>query len=372
MAWNNQSGGGPWGSGSGGGRGRTPPPDFEDLFRKGQDNLRRIIPNGNKPSRIIGLIVLVVVGLWLATGFYQVQEGQQGAVLRFGKWVKTTHAGINYHLPYPIETVMIQRVDQINVIDSGVSVKSSSAFNDEDSSNFMLTGDENIVSVNFTIQWYIKDIGQYLFRISEPDLTVKQAAESAVREIVSQTQLEYALTKGRGEIADKAQVLLQRMLDHYESGIQIVRVQLKSIDPPPQAIDAFRDVQRARADRESKINEANAYRNSVVPVAKGEASKIIQAAEAYRKAIVDEAIGRTARFLAVLEQYQLAPEVTRKRLFLETMQTILQGSHKVIIDGKSGQHGVLPYLPLKTLQPRGEVTGTASASAKETTPNEPK
>jgi membrane protease subunit HflK len=364
MAWNNQSGGGgPWGNGGSGGNGRGPtPPDFEDILRKGQDNIRRIMPGGKSPSRMLALAAIIIGVLWLSTGFYQVQEGQQGAVLRFGKWVKTTHAGINFHLPYPIETVIVQKVDQINVIDSGVSVKASNVINDEDSTNFMLTGDENIVSVNFTIQWYIKDIGQYLFKITEPELTVKQAAESAVREIVGQTHLEYALTKGRGEIADKAQQVLQHILDHYQSGIQVVRVQLKSIDPPQQVIDDFRDVQRARADYESKINEANAYRNSVVPAARGEAAKILQAAEGYRKAIVDEALGHTARFLAVLDKYHLAPEVTKKRLFLETMQAVLQNSNKVIIDGKTGQQGVLPYLPLPALKSANKPKESANDS----------
>lgn len=355
MTIHQQSGDGPWGKGSNGNN-RNSSPDLNQMFRRGQDNFRQMLPQGHQPVKIILGVMVIALLLWLSNGFYQIQEGQQGAVLRFGKWIKTTHAGINYHLPYPFESVIIKKVDEINVIDSGVSIKSNTVLNDEDSTNFMLTGDENIVSVNFTIQWFIKDIGQYLFKISEPDLTVKQSAESAVREIVGQAHLEYALTKGRGEIADKAQTLLQNMLDQYQCGIQVVRVQLKSIDPPQHVIDAFRDVQRARADRESKINEANAYRNSVVPAAKGEAVKIIQASEGYRKAVVDEAIGRSQRFIAVLDKYLMAPEITRKRLFLETMQVVMQGANKIILSQKANQQSVLPYLPLKALKSNNRTT----------------
>ena len=350
MVWNNQSGGGgPWGGGSNNSNNSRPPSDFDDILKKGQDNLRRMIPHGRKPVQVLTAALVFVVGLWLATGFYQVQEGEQGAVLQFGKWVKTTHAGINYHLPYPIETVIVQKVDEINVINSGMTLKSSNSLNDDDSGNFMLTGDENIVSVNFTVQWFIKDIGNYLFKISEPELTVKQAALSALREIVAQTPLEHALTKGRGEIADKAQVVLQYMLDHYQSGIQVVRIQLKSIDPPQAVIDAFRDVQRARADYERLINEATAYSNAEIPKAKGEASRETQSAEGYRRAVVDEAIGRTSRFLAILKEYTQAPQVTRQRLYLQTMQNVFKGTNKFVIQGQTAGQ-VLPHIPLTMLK----------------------
>ena len=364
MSWNDQNGG-PWGRGprgDGGNQGggpNKPGPDFEDFLKKGQDNIKRIFPggtggghSGGAGARTLGVIGVGIAGLWLASGVYQVQEGAQAAVLRFGEWVKTTHPGINYHLPYPIETVIIEKVEQLNRVDSGVQVKSELALKADNSANLMLTGDENIVSIEFTVHWFIKDLGAYLFRVDEPKSAVKDAAESAVREIVAQNPIAFALTKGRGDIADRAQTLLQKMLDSYHTGIQIQRIQLKSVDPPAQVIDAFRDVQRARADHESKINEAKAYSNSIVPVARGEASQIIQGAEAYKKAVHDKALGESSRFESILEKYKAAPDVTRKRLLIETMQSVMTGVNKVILDGKAaGAQNVLPYLPLPALKP---------------------
>lgn len=322
-------------------------PDLEDLLKKGQDNFKKMMPPTERPVRLFLSIAVAVVGVWMASGFYQIKEGQQGAVLRFGKWVKTTTPGINYHLPYPFEQVIVVNVDQLKQLGNEMPLRLDPV---ESPDNLMLTGDENIVSVNFTVQWYIKDVGKYLFRIRDPDTTVKQAAESAVREILAQVPIAFALTKGRGEISDRTRALLQHMLDQYEGGIQIHQIQLKSVDPPQQVVDSFRDVQRARADAESRINEAKAYYNSVVPVARGEAAKLLQAAEGYRQAIVDKAKGETARFLALLHIYKLAPEVTKKRLFLETMESILEEAPKVIIDNKGqSSAGVTPFLPLPQL-----------------------
>lgn len=364
MSWNDQNGG-PWGKPQGGGnrggnRGGGEPqgPDFEDFLKKGQDNLKRMFPGGGAPQGPRGTPRLFLFGLgaavalWLASGIYSVQEGQQAAVLRFGKWVATTHPGINYHLPYPVERVIVERVEELNRTDSGVQVKYDYALKANNSINLMLTGDENIVSIEFTVHWFIKDLGAYLFRIDDPKEAVKDAAESAVREIVAQNTFAFALTKGRGEITDKAQALLQKMLDNYHSGIQIQRIQLRSVDAPTQVIDAFRDVQRARADHESKINEAKAYSNGVIPVARGEAAQVIQGAEAYKKAVVDNALGESSRFLSVLAKYQQAPEITRKRLLIEATQTVMTGVNKVIVDGKTGgAQSVLPYLPLPSLKP---------------------
>lgn len=364
MSWNDQNGG-PWGKPQGGGnrggnRGGGGPqgPDFEDFLKKGQDNIRRIFPGGGGPrgpgntprTFLIGLGA--VFALWVGSGIYSVQEGQQAAVLRFGKWVGTTHPGINYHLPYPFERVIVERVEELNRTDSGAQVNYAYALKADNSINLMLTGDENIVSIEFTVHWFIKDLGAYLFRIDDPKEAVKDAAESAVREIVAQNAFAFVLTKGRGETTDKAQALLQKMLDNYHSGIQIQRIQLRSVDAPTQVIDAFRDVQRARADYESKINEAKAYSNSVIPVARGESSQLIQGAEAYKKAVVDNATGESSRFLSVLEKYQQAPEITRKRLLIEATQTVMTGVNKLIVDGKTGgAQNVLPYLPLPSLKP---------------------
>lgn len=338
---------GPWGRGPKKGSPHSGGPDLEDLLKKGQENFKRMMPGDKKPGRLLGAVALGILGLWLASGFYQVKEGEKGAVLRFGKWVKTTTPGINFRLPYPFEKVEVVKVEQINRLDSGMTLR-----NGENGDNLMLTGDENIVSVNFTIHWFITDISKYLFKILDPDITVKQAAESAIREVVSQIPLAFTLTKGRGEISDKTRALLQQMLDQYQAGIQIQQVQLKSADPPSQVVDAFRDVQRARADAESKINESKSYYNSVVPVARGEAAKILRGSEGYMEAIVDQAKGETARFLSILKIYKEAPEVTKKRMYFETMQTILSSAPKIVMDGKAqSSQGVMPFLPLPSLIP---------------------
>lgn len=360
MAWNDQ-GGGPWGQrpqNSGGGGGHKSP-DLEDILKKSQDNIRRLFPGGGKGGgssknggRTGFFAILAFVGvLWMASGFYIVDEGSQGAVLRFGKWVKTTDPGIQYHLPSPIEKVIVTRVAEIRSVDSGVAVKTSVALKADNSDSLMLTGDENIVSVQFTVHWFIKDLPRYLFKVDNPSEAVRLAAESAVREIVAQTPIAEVLTSARGKIADDAQRLLQKMLDDYQSGIEIQRIQLKRSDPPAQVIEAFRDVQRARADRESKINEGKAYNNSIVPKARGEAARLLQGATAYKKAVVDKATGEAARFKSVYSEYRRAPGVTGKRMKIDTMEQVLKGAQKVFIDGKN--QGVLPYLPLSALQSKG-------------------
>lgn len=330
---------GPWGKKTSSGASNQKP-DIETILKKGQEHFKKIMPRDPKSSRTLFGAGFILVALWLMSGFYQVKEGQQGAVLRFGQWVKTTEPGINFRLPYPFEQVEIVNVSQINRLDSGMSYKTGG-----DNDNLMLTGDENIVSLNFTVHWCIKNIHHYLFKILDPDGTVKQAAESAVREVLAQIPIVFALTNGRGDITNRTKVLLQQMLDQYEAGIEIRHFQLKSVDPPAQVVDSFRDVQRARADAESRINEAKAYYNSVVPVARGEAAKISQAAEGYRQAVVDKAKGETARFLSILKIYKMAPEVTRKRLYLDTMESILEKAPKVILDSQSAK-GVTPFLPL--------------------------
>lgn len=362
MSWNDQ-GGGPWGQRPGkGGGGPQTSPDLEEILKKGQDNIRRIFPGnsngkgggkGGQGGFSFWAILGVIAALWLASGFYIVEEGSQGAVLRFGKWVKTTDPGIHYRLPAPIESVIVTRVAEIRSVESGVAVRAAVALKADNSDSLMLTGDENIVSVQFTVHWFIKNLPDFLFKVDNPGEAVRLAAESAVREIVAQTPIAEVLTSARGKIADEAQKLLQKMLDEYQAGIQIQRIQLKRSDPPSQVIDAFRDVQRARADRESKINEGKAYSNSIVPKARGEAARLLQNAEAYRKAVVDKATGEASRFRSIYAEYRLAPLVTRKRMRIETMEQVLQGAQKVLIGVRSDKgQGVLPYLPLSALKPK--------------------
>lgn len=346
MPWDNKNSGGPWGN-RGGGGGKQPP-NLDDLMKLfNGDRFKKF----GKDGKFFGLLALLLVAMfWLSTGVYKVQEGELGTEILFGRFSGTTPAGLHFWWPSPFGDVIVIKVSQINRVDSGVKVKSGVALSGEDAESLMLTGDENIVSVNFTVLWSIKKVEDYLFNDPDPNKTVKFAAESAVREIVGRTPIVYALTKGRGEIADDAQKLLQQMVDDYRIGIQIQEVRLQKVDPPVQVIDAFRDVQRARADRESSINEARAYSNTIVPEARGTATQTTQRAEAYKQAVVAAAQGEADRFTSIYQQYQLAPEVTRKRMYIDSMKKILKDANKIIVDGKT--QGILPYLPLDSLKPR--------------------
>src|SRR5271165_5847783 len=379
MFWKSQ-GGGPWGSGprgggpwggnrgSGGGpgpRGRGPqPPDFEDLLRRSQDRFRRVLPGGFGTGTGIAVVVIAVLVIWLASGFYRVLPDEVGVVLRFGAYDRTTQPGLNYHLPSPIETVLTPSVTRVNRTEigyrSGETETGQAGVRQEPEEALMLTGDENIVDINFTVFWVINDAKAYLFNIRDPELTVKSAAESAMREVVGETPIAQALAEGRGKIETDTQSLLQGILNTYSAGIELTQLQLLRVDPPAPVIDAFRDVQRALADRERLRNEAESYRNDIIPRARGDAVRIKQEAEAYRQEITARAQGDADRFLSVYNAFKLAQDVTQQRLYLETMEEILKNSNKVIIDKSAqGANGVLPYLPLPAL---GAGHGTAGAS----------
>jgi membrane protease subunit HflK len=353
-------GGGPWGrggGGGGGGGGGPRPPDLEDIIRKGQDRLRRLMPIGGGRGLIV--IGLVLFALWMFSGFYRVQPDQQGVVVRFGQWDRTTQPGLNWHIPYPIETVIRPSVERINSIDVGfraVGQATRSGVRDVEEESLMLTGDQNIIDIDFTVQWKISDAGRYLFNIRDPEATVKIAAESAMREIIGRTDLQPALTEGRGEVEAQSKTLLQEILTEYQAGIEITELKLQDVQPPPPVIDAFNDVQRALQDRDRLRNEADAYRNDILPRARGEAQRVIQEAEAYKERLVNEADGEAQRFVSVYEAYRQNPEVARRRMYLETMQGVLSASDKVILDNSIG--GALPYLPLNELRGRtGSSTG---------------
>jgi modulator of FtsH protease HflK len=363
MPWSNQ-GGGPWGSGGGKGpwgSGPQPsgptPPDLEEFLRRSQDKLRTVLPGGNLGGKGIALIVLAAVAIWGVSGFFRVDPDEVGVVLRFGKFVREVQPGLNYHLPYPIESVLTPKALQIRKIDVGMRVvedlRRGSTIRDVPEESLMLTGDENIVDVDFSVFWRIKPngVGEYLFNIQQPEGTVKAVAESAMREVVGRSNIQPILTGARQNIETAVQDLMQKVLDEYGAGVQVTQVQLQKVDPPSQVIDAFRDVQAARADLERAQNEAQTYANRVVPEARGRAAQITQAPEAYREQTVAEAKGQTSRFLQVYEEYKKAPEVTRQRMYLETMERLFGGTDKIIIDsGVSG--GVVPYLPLDQLTRR--------------------
>jgi len=372
MFWQSQ-GGGPWGSGPwGGNRGRGPssrgpqPPDFEELLRRSQDRFRRVLPGGFGTGTGIAVIAIAILVIWLASGFYRVLPDEVGVVLRFGAYNRTTQPGLNYHLPSPIEKALTPSVTRVNRTEIGYRSGETAtgrgvATRQVPEEALMLTGDENIVDVDFTVFWVIKDAYAYLFDIRDPDATVKSAAESAMREVIGETPIAQALSEGRGRIETDTQHLLQGILDAYKSGVEVTQLQLLRVDPPAPVIDAFRDVQRALADRERLRNEAEAYRNDIIPKARGAAVAVKQEAEAYRQEIIARAQGDADRFVAVYRAFKAAQDVTLQRLYLETMEEILKNSNKVIIDKSAeGGTGVLPYLPLPAL---GGASGPASTPA---------
>ena len=368
MPWSNQGGGGgPWGSGPKGPWGSGPqssgptPPDLEALLRRGQDRLRNVLPGGNLGGKGFALIGLAALAIWGFSGFYRVDPDELGVVLRFGKYTRDARPGLNYHLPYPIESVLTPKVTRVNRIDVGMRVvedtRRGTSMRDVPEESLMLTGDENIVDVDFSVFWVIKPTGaaDYLFNIQNPEGTVKAVAESAMREVVGRSNIQPILTGARQNIETAVQELMQRTLDEYGAGIQVSQVQMQKVDPPNQVIDSFRDVQAARADLERAQNEAQTYANRVIPEARGRVAQVTQASEAYREQTVAEARGQTARFVSVLEEYQKAPDVTRQRMYLETMERLFSGTDKIIIDSgiNGGSSGVVPYLPLDEMR-RGQ------------------
>ena len=376
MPWSNQSGGGggwkgggnggPWGprpGGQGGGQ-----PDLEEILRRSQDRLRQAMPGGRMGGPLAVLIAIVVAGVIGFLGFtVRVNTDEVGIVLRFGEYVRQLPPGLHFRLPYPIEEVELPKFTRFNRIEVGMRGSSdrgvTSSVRDVPEESLMLTGDENIVDIDFVLIWKIDDAPDYLFNIQNPEGTVKDVAESAMREIVGQSDIEPILTAARAETEANVQTLIQRILDGYGAGIRIIQVQLQKVDPPAQVIDAFRDVQAARADQERLRNEAQTYANRVVPEARGESERILQAAQGYRDRVIAEAKGEADRFENVLEEYQKAPDVTRQRIYIETMQDVMSNTDKIIIDEKSG--GVVPYLPLSELQRRTPAPPAPSTSTQD-------
>jgi membrane protease subunit HflK len=361
MPWNNQSGGGGgWKGGGGGPWGQTPrngsgstPPNLEDLLRKGQDRLRSVLPGGGRrmnPLVLTGILAVVAALIIYNFFTFRVQPDEVGIVLRFGAFNRQVVSGINWRLPYPIETVYTPQVTTRNRINIGQAGEDSSGGGrDVPEESLMLTGDENIVDIDFSVLWDINNAADYLFNMEDPRGTVKVVAESAMREVVGRSNIQPLLTQARQITETDVQDLLQKTLDDYGAGIRITQVQLLKVDPPNEVIDAFRDVQAARADQERLQNEAQTYSNRVIPEAKGQASQITEAANAYRDRLIAEAKGQADRFTKVYESYKTAPEVTRRRIYIETMEQVLGGMDKVIIDNKGATNGVVPYLPLDSL-----------------------
>lgn len=331
------------------------PPDHNESFgalaRTITGKFERFINIAGLRGKGLFLFLSLCLFAWIVGGTYKVQPDEQGVVLRFGKRVDTTEAGLHYHLPYPIETVLLPKVTKINQLQLGhgapVASTDNSANNTASRDKQMLTGDENIVEADCAVFWRIKDAGQFLFSVDNPEFAIKIAAESALREVIGRTPIQAALSDKRQQIAEETKALLQHLLDQEQAGVLITQIQLQRVDPPAAVIDAFNDVQRARADQERARNEAESYANDIIPRARGEASHISQEAEAYKTQAVNLAEGEAKSFLAVYQSYAQAKDVTSWRMYMESADEVLKKATKVIIDtsGK-GMSGVVPYMPL--------------------------
>jgi modulator of FtsH protease HflK len=364
-------GGGPWGGGPGGGRpggpfggrpgGPGPLPDLDQLIARLQAYIRSFLGGGGSGGRFtsgrgLAFIAVAVIALWFASGVYRVQPDELGVVLRFGAYHARTVPGLNWHWPWPIEHVETPAVTRINRIEIGYR---SAGGNRIETGNpgtrnvleesLMLTGDENIIDIDFAVFWKINDPVAYLFNTRNPPLIVKAVAESVMREVIGRTPIQPALTELRAQIETDVLRQTQQILDIYKSGVEVTQTQLQKVDPPAEVVESFVDVQRANTDAERLRNEAEAYHNDIVPRARGDAARIVAEAQGARQASIAQATGQTQRFLSVLAAYQTAREVTLQRMYLETMQDILTHSPSLVVDDKL--KGLVPFLPLNLPNP---------------------
>ncbi len=366
MAWNEPGGGGksPWGN-----RGDSSgPPDLDEIVRKLQQRLGSLFGGGRSGgggartgrsgrSFSYGLLLLVIIVLWGLSGIYVVDQAERGIVLRFGKYVATTMPGPHWHIPYPIEQVRRVNVARIRTVQFGSrggGLGSRKAL--------MLTKDENIVDVELEVQYRVKNARAYLFNVRNPDTVLLQVAESALREVVGKSTMDFVITTGRARVVAQTEVLTQGILDHYGVGLEVTSVNMPYAQPPEQVKSAFDDAIKAREDEQRYKNEAEAYANGIIPVARGGAARLMQAAQGYKASVVAQADGRTSRFLQVLTEYRKAPAVTRERMYLDTMQSVLGNSTKIMLDVKGG-HNVF-YLPLgRSSGSQGADDSAAAAAA---------
>ncbi|NIX76458.1 FtsH protease activity modulator HflK [Microvirga terricola] len=381
MPWSNQSGGGgPWGQRGGSGGGKSPwgsgpqgngtPPDLEDILRRGQDRLKDFIPGGSMGGKGFAILILGVIAVWLLTGFYTVRPNEVGINMIFGKYTHTSGEGLRYNLPYPIGRVLKPNVTEQQRIEIGYRSVGSTQGRSRDmlEESLMLTGDENIVDIDFDVVWQVNAARaqDFVFKLQNPQGTVKSVAESAMREVVGRRNIQAILTTEQASVSQEVRQIMQQTLDAYEAGVLVNVVQLQAVQPPSEVRQAFFDVNAAQQDAVRVQNEAETFASRVVPEARGDAARTVQQAEAYREQSVADATGQAARFKSVYEEYRKAPAVSRERIFLETMERVLGGVDKVIIDQK-GQ-GVVPFLPLNEMQrrqqsqPQGGAAGQQGAT----------
>ncbi|HEX5362912.1 MAG TPA: FtsH protease activity modulator HflK [Gallionella sp.] len=354
-----------WGNkNSGGGNGG--PPDLEELLRKLNEKVaalmggkKRDSSGGSAPSQgfggSIGLILIIVALVWVGSGFYIVNEGQRGVVLRFGKFVEATQPGPRWHLPFPVEAVEVVNLSQVRTVEVGYRENVKNKMLKE---SLMLTDDENIVDIQFAVQYFLKDPSDYLFNNRMPDENVRQAAETAIREVVGKSKMDFVLYEGREQVAAGATKLMQEILDRYKSGIVISKLTMQNAQPPEQVQAAFDDAVKAGQDRERQKNEGQAYANDVIPRASGAAARLLQEAEGYKQSVIANAEGDASRFKQILVEYEKAPGVTRERMFLDMQQQVLTSVSKVLVDQKNGSS--LLYLPLDKLIESTKAAGDAT------------
>ncbi len=379
MSWNDNQGGGkknPWGRGAnnngggpqgpwGGGAGQ-PPPDIDEMLRRAQDQFRHMMPGGFKGGRIVLLALMAVAALWFASGIYIVVPGEQAVEQRFGAWSETkVDEGLGYHLPWPIETVTKVNVSEVRRMEIGFSqaLRGGTEKRDIPEESLMLTSDANIVDLDLVVLWNIESAEDFLFEIQDQENTIKKVAESAIREVVGQTRMFPIITQDRSSVADRARAIMTENLDDYGSGVNITRVLIQEAEVHPDVQDAFQDVQSARQDAIDVQNRAQAYREDILPKARGEAIRMLQQADAYKQSVIARANGDADRFNSVYQAYLTGEDVTRKRIYLETMEEVLQNAQKIILDEQGGS-GVVPYLPLNELRPAagGQTRGNATAN----------
>ena len=384
MAWNDPQ----WGNQNRGGK--DGPPDLDELWRRLNQRLNGLFGGKNRPSGDsgggggrgfqpgfnipggFGLLAVLAVVIWAASGFYIVDAGQRGVVLRFGKYSETTMPGPRWHLPTPLESVEVVNIEQVRTVEVGYRHNVRSKVINE---SLMLTDDENIIDLQFSVQYTLKDPEDYLFMNRSPDDAVMGAAETAIRQIVGKSKMNFVLYEGRAEVADRATKLMQEILDRYKTGINISKVNMQNAQPPEQVQAAFDDAVKAGQDLERLKNEGQAYANDVIPKARGVAARLIEEANGYKQSVIANAEGEASRFSQVLVEYSKAPQVTRERLYQDAMQQVLSSTTKVLVDDKSG--GNLLYLPLdKLMQATGANSDTSAAKPDEAnqrtlTPNDP-
>lgn len=382
MAWNEPGGSGgddgnkkdPWGNQGDKGKGQNPP-DLDEVVKQMQDKVTKLFGGkrggksggsggegggGGSPfgggvapsNKLIGAFVGILFVIWLASGIYIVDPAERGVVLRLGAYVETTQPGPHWHIPYPFDRVEIVDVDQSRNVEIGYRSTTGRDGSTVPQESLILTQDENIVDIKFAVQYRVKDAKDYLFSVRDPDVTLRESTESAIREAIGKSKMDFVLTEGQSDIAERTEALIQAALDDYQTGLLVTSVNLQSAQPPEEVRDAFEDAIRAREDQQRLINDAEAYSNDIIPKARGNAARQLEEANGYKERVVAQAEGESSRFSQMLTEFNAAPEVTRERLYLETIEAVMQNTTKVMIDVEGGNN--LLYLPLDRIMQQSQ------------------